>query len=475
MTEQVVKAPLRAGTLFHLVGFSFWQAWWLLAMSTETILPQAMQPAPLLNPVFCITVFTTLGYLAVALAGLRFGAFSAHRASYWCAGVSALLGSLGIGLIPLTGLGPLATALFFASCASFALGNALLLIMWGERWSSWASGRVGSCLGASYVFAFALYFVVALLPDPAGILLSSLLPIVSLVALSEARHEERRRPSQVDFEMESLSPWKVIVAVGAVGAIHGFVQCAVRLTAGDGAMSLSPLASGLVLAVIVAYLLVKQPLTASLALYRPIVPCFVGGLVLMVLLPTSMAALGNGFALTAVYCVDMLVMLVSTDIAFRTRTSVAVSFGLTLFAMRLGTTVGLVGAQGLALASLLSADAFYRGLLLCVIAIVVLGSFVFTAADLMSIYRAKPSEARETEIVGHVEGVARVCGLTPRESEVLSLLASGRSVPYIAGELCIAESTVKHHTSSIYRKIGVSDRQSLIDVIMQGAAGKGAL
>lgn len=74
----------------------------------------------------------------------------------------------------------------------------------------------------------------------------------------------------------------------------------------------------------------------------------------------------------------------------------------------------------------------------------------------------------------HVETVAQACGLTPRETEVLSLLAAGRSVPYIAGDLCIAESTVKHHTSSIYRKIGVSDRQSLIDVIMQGAVGKGA-
>jgi DNA-binding NarL/FixJ family response regulator len=59
--------------------------------------------------------------------------------------------------------------------------------------------------------------------------------------------------------------------------------------------------------------------------------------------------------------------------------------------------------------------------------------------------------------------------------EVLQLLACGRSVPYICEELTIAQGTVKHHVSSIYRKIGVYDRQSLHDVIEQGSVGKGAL
>ncbi len=48
--------------------------------------------------------------------------------------------------------------------------------------------------------------------------------------------------------------------------------------------------------------------------------------------------------------------------------------------------------------------------------------------------------------------------LTPRELEVLRLLARGLSNPAIARELVISVGTVKAHTSSIYGKLGVTSR-----------------
>ena len=56
---------------------------------------------------------------------------------------------------------------------------------------------------------------------------------------------------------------------------------------------------------------------------------------------------------------------------------------------------------------------------------------------------------------------------------MLILLAQGRSVPYICEKLSIAKGTAKHHVSNIYRKIGVYDRQGLLDVIELGGVGKG--
>ena len=49
-------------------------------------------------------------------------------------------------------------------------------------------------------------------------------------------------------------------------------------------------------------------------------------------------------------------------------------------------------------------------------------------------------------------------GLTPREVEVLRLMAQGKSNPEIAQELVIARPTVKTHAERIIRKLGVSDR-----------------
>ena len=51
-------------------------------------------------------------------------------------------------------------------------------------------------------------------------------------------------------------------------------------------------------------------------------------------------------------------------------------------------------------------------------------------------------------------------GLTQRESEILSLVVTGLSNRGIAAKLVIGEETVKTHLSSIYRKLGVSDRTS---------------
>lgn len=48
--------------------------------------------------------------------------------------------------------------------------------------------------------------------------------------------------------------------------------------------------------------------------------------------------------------------------------------------------------------------------------------------------------------------------LTPREEEILKLLATGESNREIAQRLFISEQTVKNHVASIFRKLHVNDR-----------------
>jgi DNA-binding NarL/FixJ family response regulator len=59
--------------------------------------------------------------------------------------------------------------------------------------------------------------------------------------------------------------------------------------------------------------------------------------------------------------------------------------------------------------------------------------------------------------------------LTPRELQMLAMLARGQSVKAIAAELCITEHTARNHLSNIYHKLGVFDRtQAILYALRKG-------
>ncbi len=58
-------------------------------------------------------------------------------------------------------------------------------------------------------------------------------------------------------------------------------------------------------------------------------------------------------------------------------------------------------------------------------------------------------------------------GLTPREFEVLRLLAEGLNNGEIAGRLTISLSTVKFHISSVFAKLGVTNRVEAVALAIE--------
>lgn len=60
--------------------------------------------------------------------------------------------------------------------------------------------------------------------------------------------------------------------------------------------------------------------------------------------------------------------------------------------------------------------------------------------------------------------------LTPRETELLELLAHGRNGPFIQEKLVLSRNTVKTHVANIYGKLGVHSQQELIDLVEQASA-----
>lgn len=57
--------------------------------------------------------------------------------------------------------------------------------------------------------------------------------------------------------------------------------------------------------------------------------------------------------------------------------------------------------------------------------------------------------------------------LTPREREILVLLAQGRLYKEIAGQLGISPSTVRAHLHAVYGKLGVKSRTQAVVLYLQ--------
>ncbi len=57
--------------------------------------------------------------------------------------------------------------------------------------------------------------------------------------------------------------------------------------------------------------------------------------------------------------------------------------------------------------------------------------------------------------------------LSERERQILRLIADGKSVPDMAGELFLAPTTVKTHIRRMYEKLGVSDRGAAVAYAMR--------
>ena len=75
------------------------------------------------------------------------------------------------------------------------------------------------------------------------------------------------------------------------------------------------------------------------------------------------------------------------------------------------------------------------------------------------------SYEKQTSLDQSCEKITQICGLTPREQEVLLYLAKGRNAEHIQGQLGISMNTVRKHISHIYEKLQVHSQQELIDKV----------
>lgn len=206
-----------------------------------------------------------------------------------------------------------------------------------------------------------------------------------------------------------------------------------------------------------------------LFVYRLALPCMVAGFIVLTLFVERLASVSVGAVTVGYEFFEILFWVVLAGIVHRDGRDARAVFGwgiaATYAGMLAGTVLGAVLARPVAQGVLDIAVLSMGGILLLVVLVaLVLPEGILSRAS-------KDSDAVcvvRMDEVGFEEKCAAVAqryGLTPREFDVLKLVARGRTLAVVSRELQIAQGTARTHMSRVYAKLGVHKQQDLIDLV----------
>lgn len=353
------------------------------------------------------------------------------------------------------------------------LANAWLWISWGDVFAALETERAERVAIESAVLQ--TFVIVALLALPSllrSVLLVLLIPLscsfylLSLRRLGtapESLPNAKSRPATggEDPALGAAFRWRLALGIGIPIAIAYFLFASdMALPVPDGDLD-AVLILGLLLFMVALYLFARLASRFSVGSISQ-VAC--GFLVVAVLLGSLglffVGAQATVFALTLLY--QYLLLMYGAKICARGFGNTVFSFG---FLQLVNHAAGLVGA----FAYEVTREALNP------VPFAAEGTVIMAAAFFLAVWVAGDASGNRGPNAGsapttngseahpgpHLDGY----GLSARETEVLALLAKGRSAPFIRDELGISLNTVNSHVKHIYTKLGVHTRQELIDKV----------
>lgn len=212
--------------------------------------------------------------------------------------------------------------------------------------------------------------------------------------------------------------------------------------------------------------------------YRLSLPIMVAGFIAIALFFDTHAALSILLINIGYEFFDILSWILFTEISRKKNENPLHIFGMGVAFMFIGMSVGYLGGEILN-ALILNGDVQITVIaMLSIFSLVIVGFLVMPEGTIEHLANAiRPDKKDESSKTPTTEtandsrleiscsAVAESYRLTPRESEVLVLLAYGRTLAIIARDLQIAKGTARTHIENIYRKLDVHKQQELIDLV----------
>lgn len=382
----------------------------------------------------------------------------------------------------------------------------ILGIAWGTRFSL-RSKSILPLVVLSFLLAYLLYFLVSPLPYELAVGLVASMPLISWTLWNDDARQRHGLTAEV-FSSEGtgqnpgtpgefaagtweakVMPWRALVIYLAASFIGNLVTSFILGQGYSGAEALykgGVFVCACIATMSLSIIAAKKNSPSVSDFYRITLVFTAVGLVAILVFGAIGSGLGGAFIQGSALFLQVIIILAVTQSTQETGISPLLSF-----------SVG----QGVIAAVVLAANAFGKYLfqmfgtdlfvleLLCGGGLLVLFLMLVAKADAQSPRKGpgalgaeggrSPLEPEAQDGRGAVHGqasldaawenrvasVAQGFKLTEREEEVLGYLAKGRTLPYIADALFVTTGTIKTHTLSIYRKLGVNSKQELLDLM----------
>lgn len=489
--QAIGKLPPRA------LGFGFWWMWIYLAILSPTFAQSPFSAQPLGGPMFSLMTIASgaVVYALAVPAALCWPHLFQKAAITWGAAIVASLSAVAMAFSAL--FGDAGSTVFVAGSLLGGVGISVIFLQWGAYYARLEPAVVTPCT----ILSFLLAIVAAALVLDRGIMTSVIIVLIPLGAaalLPVAEPEDiQTSPGQsaaaadrnLSLELRDANPFSASVIALILVFSSGFGLFRVLLATPSpsnhdmGLLLLCSAAMAFVLLAIIVAFSVSLGWDSVIYLALPLIAA--ASLVL------SVVDFGDrsfvwAIIVAAVRVADLIMWIIFAQLARSARRSPVAVFAFGKLMAQIGVILGMVVAQALSVA--FDTETL---LLPTALAFLVLVTLFGSSAAIRGRIERETDARRNPdgtcsqpdiaagfadvaptpvpEAAGDPDAslaaIAADHGLSPRETEIFELLAKGRSIPYIADELVLANSTVTTHVRGLYRKLDVHNRQELLDLV----------
>lgn len=454
---------------WELFGFGCYYAWLLSVVIGGCFFPEDSSIQWMIGIRLGFAFGLAVGYVLLFLLRRHPLTLDITKEKIVLAGLSATIGT-SIVALPIDGAANIMVTIVASLLTG--TGNAFLMMAGGKFWSTNRSEMAMMQLSASMVSAIALFYLLASLPSSIRIPLICLLPLACGLILFFSKGSKQRKTEtekRVDLFAGTLET-RFALCIFAVSLAFGCVFGISTSTIGDGLPTTARvLLIGPACVTLCALLLALRTvpirvmkLTMKVATFLLVLGI---PLSLSIEYDTLIGTIGLMVFVGGYVLFDEFLWLLHSELIYRSGLPAAEI--VPRFEMIQWTGIALGGsvALGIGLLGDGSNPSPAIVILVCGTLLITTLLLVFGPSDVSHIIEIRERYESRPTLKERCEITARRYGLSPRELEVLTLLARGRSAAYIQDEFCIAQGTVKVHIRHIYEKTGVKGKQELINLV----------